>query len=80
MILSSKSRYTSDLAVNEVKYNGLLLCFDLLADLDRGRAILYGGSKLMIRQMGGEIDCEAPGIIFLRHRALEKLRSWPIHE
>ena len=30
--------------------------------------------------MRGEIDCKAPGLQLLRHKAMEKLRSWPIHE
>ena len=30
--------------------------------------------------MRGEIDCKAPGLQLLRHKALEKLRSWPNHE
>uniref|UniRef100_A0AAV1UR94 Reverse transcriptase n=1 Tax=Peronospora matthiolae TaxID=2874970 RepID=A0AAV1UR94_9STRA len=32
------------------------------------------------RQMRGEIDCKAPGLQLLRHKALEKLQSWPSHE
>uniref|UniRef100_A0AAV1TTL0 RNase H type-1 domain-containing protein n=1 Tax=Peronospora matthiolae TaxID=2874970 RepID=A0AAV1TTL0_9STRA len=30
--------------------------------------------------MRGEIDCKAPGLQLLRHKALEKLQSWPSHE
>ena len=30
--------------------------------------------------MRGEIDCKAPGLKLLRHKAMEKLLSWPIHE
>uniref|UniRef100_A0AAV1VD68 RNA-directed DNA polymerase n=1 Tax=Peronospora matthiolae TaxID=2874970 RepID=A0AAV1VD68_9STRA len=79
-IVAAESRYVHDLTVNEAEYNGLLLCFELLADLDRGRVILCGDSSLVIRQMRGEIDCKAPGLQLLRHKALEKLRSWPSHE
>ena len=79
-IVAAESRYAHDLTVNEAEYNGLLLCFELLADLDRGRVILCGDSNLVIRQMRGEIDCKAPGLQLLRHKALEKLRSWPSHE
>ena len=30
--------------------------------------------------MRGEINCKAPGLQLLRDKAMEKLRSWPIHE
>ena len=30
--------------------------------------------------MRGEIDFKAPGLQLLRHKAMEKPRSWPIHE
>ena len=30
--------------------------------------------------MRGEIDCKVPGLQLLRHKDMEKLRSWPIHE
>ena len=53
---------------------------ELLADLDRGRVILCGDSNLVIRHMRGEIGCKAPGLQLLRHKALEKLRSWPSNE
>uniref|UniRef100_A0AAV1TGP4 RNase H type-1 domain-containing protein n=1 Tax=Peronospora matthiolae TaxID=2874970 RepID=A0AAV1TGP4_9STRA len=79
-IVAAESRYVHDLTVNEAEYNGLLLCFELLAGLDRGRVILCGDSSLVIRQMRGEIDCKAPGLQLLRHKALEKLQSWPSHE
>uniref|UniRef100_A0AAV1TPZ2 Reverse transcriptase n=1 Tax=Peronospora matthiolae TaxID=2874970 RepID=A0AAV1TPZ2_9STRA len=79
-IVAAESRYVHDLTVNEAEYNGLLLCFELLAGLNRGRVILCGDSSLVIRQMRGEIDCKAPGLQLLRHKALEKLQSWPSHE
>ena len=74
------AEYATDLTVNEAKYRGLLLGFDLLADQARGRIIICGDSSLVIRQMRGEIDCKAPGLQLLRHKAMEKLRSWPIQE
>ena len=79
-ILVAESRFVTDLTVNEAEYNGLLLCFELLTNMDRGRVIICGDSNLVIRQMRGEIECKAPGLQLLRHRALEKLRSWPNHE
>ena len=79
-IVAAASEYATDLTVNEAEYRGLLLSFDLLADQDRGRVIICGDSNLVIRQMRGEIDCKAPGLQLLRHKALEKLRSWPDHE
>ena len=79
-ILSKESRYATNRTVNEAEYIGLLLCFYLPADLERGQVIICGDSNLVIRQVRGEIDCKTPGLQLLRHRALEKLRSWPIHE
>ena len=70
MIVAAESRYALDLTVNEAEYNGLLLCFELLADLDRGRVILCEDSNSVIRQMRGKIDCKAPGLQLLRHKAL----------
>ena len=82
-IVSAASEFVADLTVNEAEYRGLLLSFDLLdrlADQTRGRVIICGDSNLVIRQMRGEIDCKAPGLQLLRHKAMEKLRSWPNHE
>ena len=79
-IVAAEFRYALDLTVIEAEYNGLVLCFELLADLDRRRVIFCGDSNLVIRQMRGEIDCKAPGLQLLKHKALEKLRSWPSHE
>ena len=75
-----ESRYALDLTVNEAEYYDLLLCFELLANLDRGRVILCGDSNLVIRQMRGEIDFKAPGLQLLKHKALDRFRSWPSHE
>ena len=85
-IVSAASDFAIDPTVNEAYYHGLLLSFDLLdrlADQTRGRVIICGDSNLVIRQMRGEIDCttaEAPGLQLLRHKAMEKLLSWPNHE
>ena len=78
--MAAVSEFVADLTVNEAEYRGLLLCFDLLADQTRGRMIICGDSNLVIRQMRGEIDCKASGLQLLRHKAMEKLRSWPKHE
>ena len=80
MIVEAESKYVLDLTVNKAEYNGLLLCFELIADLDRGQVILCGDSNLVVRQMRGEIDCKAPGLQLLRHKALKKLQSWLNHE
>ncbi|OWY95767.1 LOW QUALITY PROTEIN: reverse transcriptase [Phytophthora megakarya] len=64
----------------EIEYHGLLLCLDLLEDLDPQRLVICGDSNLVIRQVRGEIDCKAPGLTLLRQRALERLRKWPDHE
>ncbi|GMF45086.1 unnamed protein product [Phytophthora fragariaefolia] len=76
---SAASEYAPDLTVNEAEYRGLLLSFDLLRNLDRGRLIDCGDSNLVIRQIRGEIDCKAPGRPLLRQKALGQLRSWPQH-
>lgn len=55
-----------DLTVNEAEYNGLLLCFELLADLEEKRVIICGDKNQVIRQMRGDIDCKAPGLQLLR--------------
>ncbi|POM59970.1 reverse transcriptase [Phytophthora palmivora] len=59
-VISAASKYKLDLTVNEAEYHGLLLCLDLLSDMDRGRLIICGDSNLVIRQMKGEIECKAP--------------------
>ena len=79
-IIAAASMFATDLTVNEAEYRGLLLSLDLLADQAKGRVIICGDSNLVIRQMRGEIDCKAPGLQLLRHKATEKLRSWPTHE
>ena len=78
--MATASEFAKDLTVNEAEYRGLLLSFDLLADQTRGCVINCGDSNLVIRQMREEIDCKAPGLQLLRHKAMEKLRSWPNHE
>jgi len=79
-IVAAASEFAPDLTVNEAEYRGLLLCFDLLETLDRGRLIVCGDSNLIIRQMRGEIDCKAPGLQLLRQKAFEKLKAWSMHE
>ena len=79
-VVDASSELVPDLTINEAEYRGLLLCFDLLTDQNRGRVIICGDSNLVIRKMRGEIDCKAPGLQLLRHKAMEELRSWPKHE
>ncbi|OWY95151.1 reverse transcriptase, partial [Phytophthora megakarya] len=79
-VLKARSGYAEGLTVNEVEYHGLLLCLDLLEDLDPRRLVICGDSNLVIRQVPGEIDCKAPGLTLLRQRALDRLRTWPDHE
>ncbi|OWZ11927.1 reverse transcriptase [Phytophthora megakarya] len=61
-------------------FDGSLLCFDLLSTQARGQVVICGDSNLVIRQMRGEIDCNAPGLQPLSQKALNQLRSWPKHE
>ena len=79
-IVTDAARYATDMTVNEAEYCGSLLGLDLLVDQRRGRIIICGNSYLLIRQIRGEIDCKTPGLQVLRHKAMEKLRSWPIHK
>ena len=76
-IVAAASEFAMDLTVNEAEYRGLLLGFDLLVDQTSERVIICGDSNLVIKQMRGEIDCKAPGLKLLRHKAMEKLRLWP---
>ena len=78
--MAAAFEYATNLAVNEADYRGLLLSVSLLAKQTKGSFIFCGDSNLVIRQMRGKTDCKAPGLQLLRHRAMEKLRSWPIHE
>ncbi|OWZ07519.1 reverse transcriptase [Phytophthora megakarya] len=68
------------LTVSEAEYHGLLLCLDLLEDLDLCRLVICGESNLVIRQVRGEIDCKTPGRTLLRQRVPDRLRNWPDHE
>ncbi|GMF30958.1 unnamed protein product [Phytophthora fragariaefolia] len=79
-IISAASGYSPDLTVNEAEYRGLLLGFDLLATMDRGRIVICGDSNLAIRQMRGDIACKAPGLQLLRRKALDQFSSWSNHD
>ena len=39
-----------------------------------------GDTNLVIQQIRGEIDCNAPGLELLRHMAIDELISWTIHQ
>ncbi|OWZ05761.1 LOW QUALITY PROTEIN: reverse transcriptase [Phytophthora megakarya] len=77
-VVEAMSEYMPDLTVNEAEYRGLILGFDLLSTLDRGR--VWGDSNLVILQMQSEMDCKAPGLQPLRQKALNRLQSWAKHE
>ncbi|OWZ01379.1 reverse transcriptase, partial [Phytophthora megakarya] len=79
-VLKARSGYAEGLTVNEAEYHGLLLCLDLLEDLEPRRRVICGDSNLVICQVRGEIDCKTPGLTLLRQRALDRLRVWPGHE
>ncbi|OWY93606.1 reverse transcriptase [Phytophthora megakarya] len=79
-VVEAMSEYMPDLTVNEAEYRGLILGFDLLSTLDRGRVVICCDSNLVIRHMQSEMDCKAPGLQLLRQKALNRLRSWPKHE
>ena len=65
-IVTAASEYAMDITVNRAEYRGMILGFDLLHPLDRGRVIVCGDSNLVMR---GEIDCKSPGLQVLRQRA-----------
>ncbi|KAE9260127.1 hypothetical protein PR003_g34499, partial [Phytophthora rubi] len=46
-VVKARSGYAEGLTVNEAEYNGLLLSFDLLDNLDRGRLVICGDSNLV---------------------------------
>ncbi|OWY98026.1 LOW QUALITY PROTEIN: reverse transcriptase [Phytophthora megakarya] len=79
-VLKARSGNAEGLTVNEAEYHELLLCLDLLEDLDPRRLVICGDSNLVIRQVRGEIDCKAPGLTLLYQQALDRLRTWPDHE
>ncbi|CAI5706525.1 unnamed protein product [Peronospora effusa] len=79
-VVAAASRYLTEATVNEAEYEGLLLGFLLLENLERRRLVVCGDSNLVVRQMRGEIECKAQGLTVRRAKALEKLRSWPVHE
>ncbi|KAK1944853.1 Ribonuclease HI [Phytophthora citrophthora] len=79
-LVKAASRYAENLTVNEAEYNGLLLCFELLEGLTKGRLIICGDSNRVIRQMRGEIDCKAQVLTLLRQKAPVRLREWPDHD
>ncbi|OWZ11416.1 reverse transcriptase [Phytophthora megakarya] len=58
-VAEAMSVYMLDLTVNEAEYRGLILGFDLLSTLDRGRVVICGDSNLVIRQMQGEMECKS---------------------
>ncbi|OWY90123.1 reverse transcriptase, partial [Phytophthora megakarya] len=72
-VLKARSGYAEGLTVNEAEYHGLLLCLDLLEDLDPRRLVICGDPNLVIRQVRGEIDCKAPSLTLLRQQALGRL-------
>ncbi|OWZ09500.1 LOW QUALITY PROTEIN: reverse transcriptase [Phytophthora megakarya] len=76
-VLKATSGYAEGLTVNEAEYHGLLLCLDMLEDLDPRRLVIRGDTNLVIRQVRGVIDCKAPGLTLLRQQALDRLRTWP---
>ncbi|OWZ12965.1 LOW QUALITY PROTEIN: reverse transcriptase, partial [Phytophthora megakarya] len=61
-VLKARSGYAESLTVNEAEYHGLLLCLNLLEDLDPRRLDLCGDSNLVIRQVRGDIDYKTPGL------------------
>ncbi|KAE9342017.1 hypothetical protein PF008_g10352 [Phytophthora fragariae] len=79
-VVRARSEYADGLTVNEAEYRGLLLCMDLLEGKPQQRLVVCGDSNLVIRQVRGEIDCNAPGLTLLRQKALDQLLAWPDHE
>ncbi|GMF46690.1 unnamed protein product [Phytophthora fragariaefolia] len=79
-VVKARSGYAEGSTVNEAEYYGLLLCLELLEEEDRRRLMICGDSNLVIRQVRGELDCKAPGLILQRQKALDRLRIWPDHD
>ncbi|OWZ12015.1 reverse transcriptase [Phytophthora megakarya] len=79
-VAKARSGNLESLTVNEAEYNGLILGLDMLEGLDRKRLVICGDSNLVIQQVRGEIDCEAPGLTLMKRKALDRLRKWSDHE
>ena len=72
-IATAAAENSTYLTMNEAVYRGMLLAFDLLVDPMQRLIIICGDANLVIRQMRGEIDCKAPGVQLLRHKAMLKI-------
>lgn len=79
-VVTAASRYLTEAAVNETKYEVLLLGFRLLELLERKRLVTCGDSNLVIRQTRGEMKCKAPGLTARWLKALDQLFFWPNHD
>ena len=49
MVVAAVFRYLTEATVNEAEYEGLLLCFLLLENLERRRLVVCGDSNLVVR-------------------------------
>ena len=78
--MAAASKFTPDLNKNEAEYRGLLLTFDLIDGQTRGRVTIHGDSNYGSAKYEEKSTVRGPGLQLLRHRAVEKLRSWPDHE
>ena len=78
-IVEAASKYLDTPTVNEAECEGMLLGFSLLKPLEPRRLIICGHSNLVVRQMRGEIECEASGLSMLRAHAFNELQSWLSH-
>ena len=70
-IVAAALEYAMYITVNVAEYSGLLLGLDLLDEQTRGWIIICGDSNLVIRPIRGKIDCKAPELQLLRHKAMK---------
>jgi ribonuclease HI len=74
--MSIKTDFFPDITVNEAEYKGALLALALALDAQIGSIILCGDSNLVIRQLGGEMDCKAPALQVLHQQATDMLKQF----
>ncbi|OWY97631.1 reverse transcriptase, partial [Phytophthora megakarya] len=70
-VVKARSGYAEGLTINEAEYHGFLLSLDLLEGTDPLRLVIC---------VRGDIDCKAPGLAFIRQKALNRLWIRPDHE
>ncbi|KAG2779364.1 hypothetical protein Pcac1_g10718 [Phytophthora cactorum] len=80
IVMKARFGYAKSLTVNEAEYHGFLLGLEPLQEVDPERVVVCGDSNLIVRQVRGEIDCKAPGLMLLRQKVLDQLQKCHDHD